>query len=99
MSTKTLDSHIAITPGTAGGRPRIAGRRIKVQDIVIWHEWQGLSPDEIAADYDLSLADIYAALAYYHDHREQINADIKDDDAFVAELKKQATSTLHRFDE
>lgn len=99
MTSKTLDSHIEITPGIAGGRPRIAGRRIKVQDIVIWHEWQGKSPDEIASEYDLSLADIHAALAYYHDHREQILVDIKDDDEFVAELRKQAVSTIHKFDE
>jgi uncharacterized protein (DUF433 family) len=38
--------HIVITPGICGGKPT-AGHRIKVQDIVIWHERMGMSPDEI----------------------------------------------------
>ncbi len=33
-----LTQHIEITPGIVGGKPRIAGRRITVQNIVIWHE-------------------------------------------------------------
>ena len=64
MAPKTLDSHIEITPGIADGKPRIAGHRITVQNIVIWHERMGQSADEIATEYNLSLADVYAALAY-----------------------------------
>ena len=58
--TKTLDQHIEITPGICGGKPRIAGHRIRVQDIAIWHEKMGLTADDISADYSLSLADIYS---------------------------------------
>ena len=39
--------HIEATPGTCGGKPRIAGTRIRVQDVYVWHELQGLSADEI----------------------------------------------------
>ncbi|MDZ4659489.1 MAG: DUF433 domain-containing protein [Bythopirellula sp.] len=82
-------SHIEVTPGTCGGKPRIAGHRIRVQDIVIWIE-QGQSVDEIVADFpQLSLAKVYAALAYYHDHREQIDQDIREDDEFFQQLKNQ----------
>jgi uncharacterized protein (DUF433 family) len=35
---KMLDGHIEITPGVAGGKPRMAGRRITIQNIAIWHE-------------------------------------------------------------
>ena len=81
--------HIEVTPGTCGGKPRIAGHRIRVQDIVIWNE-QGQSADEIVADFpQLSLAEVYAALAYYHDHREQIDQDIREDDKFFQQLKNQ----------
>lgn len=69
MVTKSLDGHIEITEGIAGGKPRIAGHRITVQNIVIWHELLGRSADEIAVEYDLTLADVYAALVYYYDHR------------------------------
>lgn len=92
MVTKTLDQHIVITPGVKNGRPHIAGHRISVQNIVVWHEWQGISVDEIANDYKLNIADVYAALAYYHDHREEIDKDIKDDEEFVETLRKEINS-------
>lgn len=47
--------------------------RIRVQDIVIWHEKMGLSPDKIVSQYpSITLADVYAALTYYHDHLAEI---------------------------
>ena len=82
--------HIEITPGVCGGKPRIAGHRIRVQDIAIWTE-EGRSPDEIAADFpQLSLGEIYAALAYYHDHREQIDRDIRVDEEFFERVKAES---------
>jgi len=79
--------HIEATPGVCGGRARIAGHRIRVQDIVLWTE-QGRSAAQIVADFpQLSLADVYAALAYYRDHREEIDRQIREDDEFVAGLK------------
>lgn len=91
---KTLDQHIEITPDVAGGKPRIAGRRITVQDIVIWHERMGKSADEIASEYDLSLANIYAALAYYFDNRQEIDRAISESHAFVEALKQSVPSKL-----
>ena len=64
MSSLVLTQHIEVTPGVCGGQPRIAGHRIKVQDIVIWHERMAMSPDEIVYNYPtITLADVYAALA------------------------------------
>lgn len=96
MSTKTLDEHIELTPDTAGGRPRIRGRRITVQDIAIRHERLGKSADEIAAEYDLTLADVYAALAYYFDHRAEIDRRIAEDNALVEALRERTPSKLPR---
>jgi len=92
MVIKTLDERIEITPGIAGGKPRISGRRITVQNIVIWHEWLGRNADEIASENGLSLADIYAALAYYYSNREEIDSSIRASEAFVEELRKQIPS-------
>jgi uncharacterized protein (DUF433 family) len=87
------ESYIVKTPGICGGKPRIAGHRIHVQDIVIFHERQGLSPDEIGSVYpQLSLAKVYAALAYYHDYREAIRRDMAGDEVFVEEFRKQHSS-------
>ena len=94
MSVKTLNGHIEITKGIAGGKPRISGHRITVQNIVIWHELLGYSAEEIAADYELSLADVYAALAYYHDNREQIDNSMRDQEAFVEELRRNMPSKV-----
>ncbi|HEX5442744.1 MAG TPA: DUF433 domain-containing protein, partial [Pirellulales bacterium] len=63
---------IASNPGICGGKPCIAGSRIRVQDVYVWHELQGLSVDEIVSRYpQLSMADVYAALSYYWDHRDE----------------------------
>ena len=89
-----LAPHIEITPGVAGGKPRIAGHRITVQNVVIWHERMSLSADEIATEYGLTLAEVYAALAYYYDHRDEIDVMIRADEAFVAELRQRTPSKL-----
>ena len=94
MYPKVLDKHIEITAGVAGGKPRISGHRITVQNIVIWHEQMGKSADEISAEYDLPLAAIYAALAYYFDHRQEINDSIAADEAYVQALRQQTRSPL-----
>ena len=84
--------HIEITPGTCSGHPRIAGTRIRVQNVALWTE-QGQSPDEIVAAYpQLSLANVHAALAFYHDHREEMDRLIQADAEFEAELKSRSCS-------
>ena len=76
--------HIEITPGTCSGRPRVAGTRIRVANIVRWTE-QGKSPEEIVVAYpQLSLADVHAALAFYFDNRDEMDKLIVEDEAFVA---------------
>ena len=95
MTLSVISQHIEITPGICGGKPRIAGHRIKVQDIVIWHERMSLSPDEIVYHYPtISLADVYAALAYYHDHREEIRQQIEEGEAFVQQLQGDKPSLI-----
>lgn len=90
-----ISEHIEITLGVCGGKPRIAGHRITVQDIVIWHEQMGLSPDEIVYHYpSITLADVYAALAYYHDHRDEIRQQIAEGEAFVREVQAETPSIL-----
>jgi uncharacterized protein (DUF433 family) len=94
MATKSLDQRIVETADVCGGKPRIAGHRITVQNIAIWHDRLGRSADEIASEYDLELADIYAALAYYFAHREEIDRSIRESEAFVQELRRQTPSKL-----
>lgn len=96
MTTKTLNEHIEVTPGIAGGKPRVAGHRITVQNIAIWHERLGKGADEIAAEYELTLADVYAALAYYFDHRAEIDRSIEEGEAFAESLRQQTPSKVRQ---
>src|SRR5438552_18454034 len=74
--TVEIGSLIARTPEVRGGRPRIAGTGVTVRRIVGWYKL-GLSPEEITREIPhLTLAQVHAALAYYHANRQEIEADI-----------------------
>ena len=73
----------------------IAGHRIRVMDIVVWHEQRGYSPDEIVDMFPgISLANVYAALAYYLDNRTEIMNDFQHDDELATKLKPLFPSKL-----
>ena len=77
-----------------GNRPRVAGTGVTVRRIVGWYK-QGLTPEEITTEIPhLSLAQVYAALTYYHANREEIEADIAAEDVEAQQLEKQYE--LHR---
>jgi uncharacterized protein (DUF433 family) len=90
-----IKEHIVSTPDTCGGKPRIAGSRIQVKQIAIMHERQGFSPAEIVSEFPhLTLSGVYAALAYYQDHREEINSEIAADRAWYEEQREKQPSKL-----
>ena len=91
----TSREHIAKTAGIRGGRACIIGHRIRVADIVVWHERRGYSPDEIVAMFPgLDLADVHSALAYYFDHRNEITDDLLADEAISREALSSQPSRL-----
>lgn len=92
-----ISEHIEITPDVCGGKPRIAGRRTRVQDIVIWHDHWAYTPEQIVSEIEgLTLADVYAALAYYHDHHDEIQGFIEQEKEFAARLEAVKGSILDR---
>ncbi|MCC7161923.1 MAG: DUF433 domain-containing protein [Anaerolineae bacterium] len=91
---KVLDEHIELTPEVRNGKPRIAGTRITVADVVIMHWRMGQSLDEIAGKYNLPLAAAHAAMVYYYDHRKEIDESINQDQAFVEALRRENPSLL-----
>ena len=83
--------HVESRPGVCGGKPCIAGTRIRVQNIYVCHELNGMSPDQIVDSYPhITLADVHAALAYFWDHQDEIRRDIEADDEFAASLRSKA---------
>ena len=82
---------IVRTPEIRGGRPRIAGTGITVPRIVGWYKL-GLSAEEIANQIPhLTLAQVYAALAYYHANRDEIEQALVVEDAEAKQLEHQHT--------
>ena len=89
MAIADIGVLIVSTPEVRAGRPRIAGTGVTVARIVTWYKL-GLSPEEIADEIGhLTLAQVYAALTYYHSNRNQIETDIVDDDSEGALLEQQ----------
>jgi uncharacterized protein (DUF433 family) len=89
-STKTEYFHIVRTLGVVGGEPRIDGHRIRVRDVVAARDLGGLTPEEIVASVypELTLAQVYAALAYYEDHRDEIDQAMQNEAQFVEQFLK-----------
>jgi len=89
---------VARTPGVCGGRSCITGHRIRVLDVAIWHESLGRSPDEIVEQFPtLTLGDVHAALAYYYDHAEEIQAEIREELQGGEEFRRQNPSGLQEW--
>ena len=70
---------LAQNPDVCGGRPCVAGTRITVNQLVVQYK-RGFSAEEINGFYmHLSLAQIYAALAYYHANKSVVDASLQDE--------------------
>ena len=88
MAIADIGALIVSTPEVRSGRPRIAGTGVTVARVVSWYKL-GHSPEEIADEIGhLTLAQVYAALTYYHSNRNQIETDILDDDSEGARLER-----------
>lgn len=93
--TSVVVRGIVCTPGVCGGKARIDGTRIRVQDVAIWHELQAKSPDEIVSTFpQLSMADVYAALSYFWAHREEIVSQIDRERLRYEERKRTQPSLV-----
>jgi uncharacterized protein (DUF433 family) len=90
-STQTEYAHIVHSPGLIGGEARIDGHRIRVRDVVAARDLGGMTPEEIAATAypGLTLAQVYAALAYYEDHRREIDQAFEDESRFLQQFRRE----------
>ena len=79
--TANIGDLITTSPVIRRGHPLIAGTGVTVQRIVGWYKL-GLTPEEISDRIrHVNLAQVHAALAYYHANRDQIEAEIAADEA------------------
>ncbi len=74
------------------GQPILAGTQVRVSDLVASHLFRGHSPEALAVNYKLSLGQVYAALAYYYQHKDEIDELLKQEarraDAYLNELEQ-----------
>jgi uncharacterized protein (DUF433 family) len=89
MDTVLSINLISSNPNIRGGRPCIAGTRLRVTDIVIASIHHLQTPDEMAVGFGLSLAQIHAALAYYYEHKSELDEDIHEQIAIAKRHKDQ----------
>ena len=76
-------------PKVRGGRPCIVGTGLRVIDIVMAMQFGNRTPEQMAGDYEISLAQVHAALAYYYENKAEIDDDIREDIRIGLELAKE----------
>jgi len=95
-ATVDIGTFITRTPGIKGGTPHIAGTGVTVRTLVRWYQL-GMSPEDIAAEYShLTLGQVYAALAFYHANREQMDAEMAVEEAESNRLEQEYLRTHPR---
>jgi len=92
---QTIDL-IATNPKIRGGRPFILGTTVTVADVAIAKIYQMLDADGLADWYDLTLPQVYSALAYYYDHKAAIDESILERRQLAAEMKEKRIGSRHQ---
>jgi uncharacterized protein (DUF433 family) len=82
-TTTDIGTLIVRSPDIRGGRPRVAGSGVTVRRLVGWYRL-GLNAEEIAERIGhITVGQVYAALAYYHANRGEIDADLATEEALT----------------
>lgn len=95
MNTILSINLIATNPNIRSGRPYLVGTTLTVADVAIAHVFGMMDADAVADYYEISLPQVYAALAYYYDHKDEINASIEDRRQLAAAMKEKRVGSRH----
>lgn len=95
MGTPIIISHIELVDNGFGRlKPVIAGKKITVHEIAAMVAIGGSSVEWVVENFDLTPAQIHAALSYYYDHQEQIDREIREADEYVRQHAIDAQTHL-----
>ncbi len=96
-TTTTVYTHVTKDPGVCGGKACIDGTRIRVMDIVAL-EREGYSPEKMLDVFavPLTLGQVHAALAYYYDHKDEIDASFAEGQVGAEESERKRAEFLKR---
>lgn len=89
-------TYIVKRPGYCGGKAAILNTRVRVMNVVfLWK--QGMTTDQIREQYpDLTPAQVHAALSYYYDHLDEIEAELKRDEDSAERFEIERAEDLAR---
>jgi uncharacterized protein (DUF433 family) len=90
--------HISKTPGVCGGKACVDGTRIRVMDIVVLHK-RGVAAEQMLDYYSsrpLTPSEVHAALTYYYDHKDEIEACFEEDRQWEADYELRKAEYLSR---
>ena len=91
LRVQTEHPHIVRIEGVCGGRPIIVGTRISVRTIVE-RVRLGDSFEQIVENYPpLTLAQVYDALSYYHEHKSEIEGEIAANEEALAWVTRRGS--------
>lgn len=76
-------------PNVRGGRPCIVGTSLRVTDIIMQQKYGDGAPEVIAERFDIGMDQVFAALTYYHQHKEEIDTDNRDWEEFDRKLEEE----------
>jgi uncharacterized protein (DUF433 family) len=76
-------------PEIRNGSPIVAGSTLRVSDLAAYHTLAGLTPDQLSAQFDLDLAQVHAALAYYFRHKSSVDAELRANSEQAAALRQR----------
>ena len=77
QNSKTKHPYIVSLKTHCGGSPVIVGTKFPVRSIVFYILKQGMTPEELIKEFShLTLPQVYDALSYYYEHREEIDKEL-----------------------
>ncbi len=86
---KLCSPHVERRPGVCGGDPVIRGTRFPVRSVVIYVLRHGMTPEELVREWHhLTLAQVYGAIAYYYDHKREIDRSIRANERALQRLSR-----------
>jgi len=93
-AAKLVYPHIVKEAGYCGGKAAIDDTRVRVNNIA-WLAKQGLTPQQVLEHYPvLTPAQVHAALAYYYDHTDEIEAELAADDQAAEDFERRKAELL-----
>jgi len=93
-AAKIVYPHIVKEAGYCGGKAAIDNTRVRVNNVA-WLAKQGLTPQQVLEHYpDLTLAQVHAALAYYYDHTDEIEAELAAEDQAGEDFERRKAELL-----